>query len=215
MRHWKHALRKGATLAVVALLHLLILVYLTMPLAPEYSRDRAKILTRTGALQLVFLPQPPLSRSAALLHENPAAIHATLRLSPSRSFVRRPVPEALDAPRSDEPQQAREADSPRSVDLPREAISGGSSYENPLLKDVRGGSSTQEPLRLPGSADRELVKTISVGEQPSPRQILQEGGKFLNCSQVRMARFLSASEMDKRHITTHELDQAFAEFGCT
>lgn len=36
MPHWKHAISKGTTLAVVALLHLLIFVYLTMPPAPDY-----------------------------------------------------------------------------------------------------------------------------------------------------------------------------------
>ncbi|KLD65994.1 hypothetical protein Y882_00930 [Dyella japonica DSM 16301] len=84
-----------------------------------------------------------------------------------------------------------------------------------MFRESQRSSHAQEFQRIPGDTDRTLVKTISVGEELSPRQILQEGGKFLNCSQVRMARFLSASEMDKRHITTHELDQAFTEFGCT
>lgn len=215
MRHWKHALGKGATLAVVALLHLLILVYLTMPPAPEYSSARARPLSRNGALQLVFLKQRHPSANIASPRADSTTTRAGRRSSSPTSSMRTPTPKALDAPRSDEPQQAREADSQRSVGLSEETISIDSSYGNPLLKDIRGGSPTQEHPRLPGSADGELVKAISVGERPSPRQILQEGGKFLNCSQVRMARFLSASEMDKRHITTHELDQAFTGFGCT
>jgi hypothetical protein len=109
----------------------------------------------------------------------------------------------------------RGEDNRRSASVSQEVTSVDTPYGNPMLKEFQRGFQPQEHPAVPGHADRELVKTISVGEQLSPRQILQEDGRFLNCSQVRMARFLSASEMDKRHITTQQLDQAFTEFGCT
>lgn len=109
----------------------------------------------------------------------------------------------------------RDEDNQGNASVTQEVISVDAPYGNPMLKESRRGLQPQEHPAIPGYADRELVKTISVGEQLSPRQILQEDGRFLNCSQVRMARFLSASEMDKRRITTQQLDQAFTEFGCT
>lgn len=215
MPHWKHAIRKGTTLAVVALLHLMIFVYLTMPPAPEYWSNAAKMLGRTGALQLVFLKQPALSDSMVLPHAIPVPVLAAPRSSRAVDSRRTSVLVVANTQGPAETLNARDDVSSSDVGVPKAAIPADSSYGNPLFKASQGDSQARERPRIPGHADGELVKTIAVGEQPSPRQILQEGAKFLNCSQVRMARFLSASEMDKRHITTHELDQAFTEFGCT
>lgn len=215
MPHWKHAIRKGTTLAVVALLHLLIFVYLTMPPAPEYGSSSATMLSRTGALQLVFLKHPSLSYSVVLPHADPVPAHALPRSSRAVGSRKASVLEALDTQAPAETLKASDQDVHNNGGSSKDAISVDSSYGNPLFKAAQEGSQALERPRIPGHADRELVKTISVGEPPSPRRILQEGAQFLNCSQVRMARFLSASEMDKRHITTHELDQAFTELGCT
>jgi|APAra7269096768_1048522.scaffolds.fasta_scaffold11794_1 hypothetical protein len=215
MPHWKQAIRKGATLAVVTLLHLLIFVYLTMPQKPTYWNSPATMPDRTGALQLVFLKRSVPATDAATPHANLASMHAAPHASQAVTSTTTSLPKALDIPRPAATAQPKDEDSHSNVDASEAATAADSAYGNPMLKAFQQGSQAQEHPRIPGHADGELVKTISVGEELSPRQILQEGGKFLNCSQVRMARVLSASEMDKRHITTQELDQAFTEFGCT
>lgn len=215
MPHWKQAIKKGATLAVVTLLHLLIFVYLTMPPAPAYWSSRATTLDRSGALHVVFLKQSVLAVGATSSHANLASMHAAPHASQARPSTTTSLPKASDIRRLAVTPQAKGENSRSNVEASGAVTAADSPYGNPMLKESQQGFQAQEHPRIPGHADRELVKTISVGQELSPRQILQDGGKFLNCSQVRMARFLSASEMDKRHITTHELDQAFMEFGCT
>ena len=215
MPHWKHAISKGTTLAVVTLLHLLVFVYLTMPPIPSYSRNSARTLSPTRALQLVFMKQPTPSTISSPSPVDAAPVHAQPRSSRTARSTRASIPEPLETQRPAKIIPMRDEDNQGNASVTQEVISVDAPYGNPMLKQSQRGLQPQEHPAIPGYADRELVKTISVGEQLSPRQILQEDGRFLNCSQVRMARFLSASEMDKRRITTQQLDQAFTEFGCT
>ena len=174
MPHWKHAIRKGTTLAVVTLLHLLIVVYLTMPPAPMPWGSRATMSDRTGALQLVFLTPPSVSADVVPSHAGSAATQGAPRASRAVTSTIRSVSRGLANQRPAGSLPMKDEGSHANVELPPVSVAVESPYENPILRASQGGSNAQGRPLVPGYADRALVKTIFVGEQPSPRQILKE-----------------------------------------
>lgn len=207
-------LRGGVVLGVVTVLHLSLMVYLTIPPAPIAGARALFTVDDADALKVRFvetLPSTAMPKAAS--HPHPAA-RATATTSIGVPTTRSAVV-ATKVPASAEPLAV--APEERHVDTgvvaPRYE-GPATPYGNPLLRGTQTGNLTENVSRIPGGPDATHVGTIALKEPPSVAQVIGETGHYMNCSQVRIARFLSASEMDRRRITKQELDQAFTEFGC-
>jgi hypothetical protein len=208
------ALGDGLVLGVVTALHLWLIVYLTIPPAPMNEPRVSLAIEDVGALKVRFVDATPRVGTRPV----PSVVPAVPQTLPA-SRVNTAGPRNT-APPAKAPVPAVPLESPpdeQGTETQTVAPTPGNSenaYGNPLLRGEPGGNAAADGSRLPGIPDHAFVRTIALKESPSPEQIIKGTGQYMNCSQVRIARFLSASEMDKRHITTHQLDQAFTEFGC-
>lgn len=208
---WARAMVGGAVLGLVALLHLSLIVYLTIPPVP-IDREREPITeSSVSVLKARFVeatfgvdmpPAPILLPSTGHALATPAGKkrHAAVIFQASL-----PIESGV-APVDGQSEDTRVH--------PEESISPTIPYGSPVLQRMPTETSSKDPRRLPGNPDGALVSSVALSEPSSIRQAIRNGGQYMNCSQVRMARFLSASEMDKRHITKQQLDQAFTEYGC-
>lgn len=208
------ALGNGVVLGVVTVLHLSLMVYLTIPPTPMNESRIPLAKEDVGALKVQFVDATPrfvkLPASnglAGIAHAGPRSAVHTIRPRNTSLIANASVP----AVPSESPSGDQGADTQAVAPTPGNP---GTAYGNPLLRDGPGRHSAADDSRLPGVPDHAFVRTIALSESPSPEQIVKDTGQYMNCSQVRIARFFSASEMDKRHITTQQLDQAFTEFGC-
>jgi hypothetical protein len=206
-------LREGTTLGFVTLLHLWLIVYLTIPALPADKETTAFSESDALALKVQFISNAASHRAVSHTSTAPPTTHP-LPGSKSRREKKRTTEASAQIGTPTKPSIASNEAPPSEVGAQTPPDNGPPvSYGNPLLRAGQDGGATGH-LRIPGSADGALVDTIALKEPPSVKQEIKITGKFMNCSQVRIARFLSASEMDRRHITTQELDQAFTEYGC-
>ncbi|WP_266183618.1 hypothetical protein [Dyella humicola] len=212
---WARATVGGTVLGLVTLLHLFLIVYLTIPPVPPdevhepFTESSASALKVTFAKASLGESTPPATMVAPSAgHTLPTLSNAAEKKRHATASYEAGAPvESVVAPKDERTADARVE--PEQVTNPTIA------YRSPLLQGKPMGTSLRDPRRLPGHPDGALVSSVALSEPPSIRESLRLGGQFLNCSQVRIARFLSASEMDKRHITKQQLDQAFTEYGCT
>lgn len=205
------ALLGGVVLGVVTVLHLALIVYLTIPPTPIDEEHTSLPEDGVDALKLRFVEAAPRAAVPSVLSSPLPGAHTR----PSSVARTRPAAVSPKAGASAEASVAPSDDRHADTEAVAPAYDGPSTpYGNPLLRGGQAGSSGARSSRLPGAPDDTFVSTIALKEPPSAKQIVGDTGHFMNCSQVRIARFLSASEMDKRHITTQELDKAFTEFGC-
>jgi hypothetical protein len=193
----------GVVLGVVTVLHLSFIAYLTIPPTPMDGPRLSLAKVEVAALKVRFIDAAPSVRTP------PSATMAQKSTVRARHSVA-PAKVSASTESSTAPAEVQHAD----IDVVTPQSNGPPTpYGNPLLKGELAGNQAGAS-RLPGAPDNAFVGTIALRETPSPKQMLRSTGQFMNCSQVRIARFLSASEMDKRRITKQQLDQAFTEFGC-
>lgn len=198
------ALRDGVVLGVVTVLHLSFIAYLTIPPTPMDGPRLSLAVAEAAALKVRFIDAAPSLRAPPpVTMAQKSTVRARHSVAPAKVSVSTESSKA--------PAEVQHAD----IDVVTPQSNGPPTpYGNPLLKGGLAGNQAGGALRLPGAPDNAFVGTIALRETPSPKQVLRSAGQFMNCSQVRIARFLSASEMDKRRITKQQLDQAFTEFGC-